>query len=391
MRRIDFGIIVSALLLTAAGLLVVYSAGGSHYLIRQLAFLPVALAGAVLAFLVPRRFVQGLAEAMYGLSLLVLVLVLFVGTGSGSSRWFMLGPVALQPSEFAKLATVILLAKYLSTRRATEFTLRSLFLPVIICLVPGLLVLIEPDLSTALLLGAVLAAMLYWAGLSALQILLLFTPIISFAAGFSLYVWIPFFVFLAVVTLVRTGLTHAVAALAVSSFFGLLSPLSLHVLKGYQADRIRNFLAPWLDPQGVGWNAIQSRIAIGSGRFLGKGFLQGTQNRLGFLPNRHTDFAFSCVGEEFGFIGSIVLLGPFLLLIRRFLLVARASRDRFGSFLCVGCAAILGYQVFVNVGMLLGLLPITGIALPFISYGGSSLVLTYIIVGLALNVSSKPE
>lgn len=391
MKRIDLGVVIPVVLLTACGMLIVYSTGGSHYFVRQLLFLPVALAGLLCAYALPRRFFQGLSEAAYVAILVLLVLVVLLGTGSGSRRWFMLGPVAFQPSEFAKLAAILLLAKHLSARRTVDFNPKSLFLPVAICLAPALLILIEPDLSTALVLGAVLAAMLYWSGLTALQVLLLFTPLIAFAAGFSLYAWIPFFVFLGVVMLLRMSLAHALAALGVSIFFGLLSPLSLHLLKGYQADRIRNFLAPWLDPHGVGWNAIQSRIAIGSGQLLGKGMLRGTQSRLGFLPNRHTDFAFSCVGEEFGFVGSIVLLGLFTLLVRRTLVIGRASRDRFGSLVCVGCAAVLGYQVFVNVGMLLGLLPITGIALPFISYGGSSLLLSYVMVGLVLNVAAKPE
>lgn len=390
-RRIDLGVVLPTLLLAAFGLLLIYSTGGRHYFIRQLLFLPVALIAFLAAYLVPRRVLHGLTEPIYFLCLALLVAVLLFGTGPGSRRWFLIGPVAFQPSEFAKLATVLLLAKHLSLSRTVEFSLKGMFLPVVICLGPALLVLAEPDLSTALILTAVLAAMLYWSGLDALNVLLLFTPLLSFVAGFSLYIWIPFFVMLGTVMFIRTNLARGLAALAVSTFFGLLSPLSLRLLKGYQADRVRNFLAPWLDPHGVGWNAIQSRIAIGSGRLLGKGYLRGTQNRLGFLPNRHTDFAFSCVGEEFGFIGSIALLSIFTLLIRRFLVIGNAARDRFDSLLCVGCAAILGYQVFVNVGMLLGLLPITGIALPFISYSGSSLVLNFMMAGLVANVASRPE
>jgi len=250
---------------------------------------------------------------------------------------------------------------------------------------------VEPDLSTGLTFGAALAAMLYWSGLRPLHILLLYTPAMSFAAGFSLYTWIPFFVLLAAVTMVRSGIRKSLAALAVSAGFGLLSPVVLSLLKEYQRDRIRAFVAPWFDPHGVGWNAIQSQIAIGSGRLLGRGFLHGTQKRLGFLPNRHTDFAFSSVAEEFGFVGCLVLLGLLALLLYRFMRTARYSRDSFGAALCVGFAAFVGYQVFVNVGMLLGLLPVTGIPLPFISYGGSSLLLNAVMVGLVLNVSSRQE
>jgi len=390
MRRIDSGLLASALLLTLSGLFVVYSTGGSTHLIRQLLFLVPAGIGFAVALLLPRRILLGTALPLYGLTLVLLILVFLIGTGPGSRRWFELGPVMFQPSELAKLATVVMLARYLSERRELTFSFRDLALPVLLVLGPALAILAEPDLSTALVLAAVLAAMLYWSGLAPLELLLLFTPLISFAAGFSLWLWLPFFVLLGAVMLVRTTILRTIAALATSTFFGLLSPLSLRLLKGYQADRIRNFLAPWFDPHGVGWNAIQSRIAIGSGRLLGKGFLHGTQNRLGFLPNRHTDFVFSCIGEEFGFLGSMTLLGLFALLVYRFFAIGRASRDRFASLICVGSGAIIAYQVFVNVGMLLGLLPITGITLPFISYGGSSLVLTWTLVGLAMN-AARPE
>jgi rod shape determining protein RodA len=317
--------------------------------------------------------------------------VLIAGTGPGSKRWFPIGPFYIQPSEIAKLATVIILAKYLSLNRVIALSFRDLVIPVLLTLVPALLVVVEPDLSTGLTFGAALAAMLYWGGLRPLHLLLLFMPVISFAAGFSLYTWIPFFVLLAVITLVRSGLKQSLAALAVSAGFGLLSPVVLSMLKEYQRDRIRAFVAPWFDPHGVGWNAIQSQIAIGSGRLLGKGLLHGTQQRLGFLPNRHTDFAFSSLAEEFGFLGCLVLLGLFAVLLYRFLRTARYTRDSFGAQLCVGFAAFIGYQVFINIGMLLGLLPVTGIPLPFISYGGSSLVLSAIMVGLVLNVSARPE
>lgn len=390
-RRPDLVIVLVVLLLTAFGLTVIYSTGGPHFFFRQLLFLPAAFAGFLIAYFTPRRVLQSLAEPAYLVSLLLLVLVLFFGTGPGSRRWFLLGPLAFQPSEFAKLATVLLLAKSLSGSRTMELNLKSVAPPLLICLLPAVLVLAEPDLSTALVLAAVLAVVLYWNGLSALNLLLLCTPFLSFIAGFSLYIWIPFFLVLAVIVFTKDTLGRGLLTLGTSILFGLLSPLSLRLLKRYQADRIKNFLAPWLDPHGVGWNAIQSRIAIGSGRLFGKGYLRGTQNRLGFLPNRHTDFVFSCVGEEFGFIGSVLLLAGFALLIHRFLLVGHRARDRFDSLLCAGCAAILLYQVFVNVGMLLGLLPITGVVLPFISYSGSSLLVNYMMAGLVANVATRPE
>ncbi|HTW91222.1 MAG TPA: FtsW/RodA/SpoVE family cell cycle protein [bacterium] len=391
MRQLDLQLIAANMLLAVFGLLAIYSSGGSYYFLRQLIFVPIAIAAAAGAFFIPRRILYGLAEAFYGLALLMLIAVRIAGTGPGSHRWFVLGPAYIQPSEFAKLATVLLLAKHLSVKRTIQFSFRDLGAPLATALVPSLLVLVEPDLSTALIFAALLAAMLYWQGMRPLHILLLFTPALSFAAGFSLYTWIPFFLVLAVILLVRSGVKNALIGLAVSAGFGLLSPVVLSSLKGYQRDRIMSFLAPWLDPHGISWNAIQSQIAIGSGRLMGKGFLHGSQKRLGFLPNRHTDFVFSSLGEEFGLVGCLVLLGLFFWLLRRMLLAARQSHDSTGSLLCVGFAATIGYQMFVNIGMLLGILPITGITLPFISYGGSSLLLNFLMVGLVLNVVSRPE
>jgi rod shape determining protein RodA len=391
MKRFDPGLIAATLLLASFGLLTIYSSGGSYYFFRQFIFLLVAIGAATAAIFIPRRILYGLAEPIYGAAVLMLVAVLVAGTGPGSHRWFVLGPVYVQPSEFAKLATVLLLAKHLSYKRTIGLNLRDLALPAAIAAVPSLLVMVEPDLSTSLIFAALLSAMLYWQGMRPLHILLLFSPALSFAAGFSLYTWIPFFVVLAIILLVRAGVRNALIGLAVCAGFGLLSPVVLASLKSYQRARIMSFFAPWFDPHGISWNAIQSQIAIGSGRLIGKGFLQGSQKRLGFLPNRHTDFVFSSLGEELGLLGCLVLLGLFLWLLRRMLLAARHSGDSTGSLLCVGFAAIIGYQMFVNIGMLLGILPITGITLPFISYGGSSLLLNFLMVGLVLNVVSRPE
>jgi rod shape determining protein RodA len=391
MKRFDPGLIAATLLLASFGLLTIYSAGGTYFFLRQLLFVPVAMGAAAAALFIPRRILYGLAEPIYGLAVLMLMAVLVAGTGPGSHRWFVVGPLYIQPSEFAKLATVLLLAKHLSIKRSIGLNFRDLTTPMAVALVPALLVMIEPDLSTSLIFAALLSAMLYWQGMRPLHILLLFSPALSFAAGFSLYTWIPFFVVLAIVLLVRSGLRNALIGLAVSAGFGLLSPVVLSSLKGYQRARIMSFFAPWFDPHGISWNAIQSQIAIGSGRLIGKGFLQGSQKRLGFLPNRHTDFVFSSLGEEFGLLGCLVLLGLFFWLLRRVLLAARQSKDSSGSLLCVGFAAIIGYQMFVNIGMLLGILPITGITLPFMSYGGSSLLLNFLMIGLVLNVVSRPE
>lgn len=390
-RRFDLPLFALTLLLIVIGLLAIYSAGGSRYFLRQAIFVPIGLSGLILLYFIPRRIIYGLAELLYALTLLLLLGVLFFGTGPGARRWFQIGSFSLQPSEFAKVTVTLMLAKYLSYKRELKLNFRELVGPALITLLPILLIIVEPDLSTALCLIPPFAVMLYWQGVRPLQILLLFMPFFSFIAGFSLYLWVPFFIFLTFIVFFRMRLFRAIAALATSAVFGLLSPVVLSLLKDYQRTRLISFLAPWLDPHGMGWNAIQSQIAIGSGRIFGKGFLHGTQKRLGFLPNRHTDFIFSAIAEETGLIGSLLLLIVIGFLIRRLLLISYHSRDQNAALISISFAAILGYQSFVNIGMLLGLLPITGITLPFISYGGSSLLTCCFMVGITLNIAARPE
>lgn len=391
MKRLDITLLATTFILTTVGLLAIYSAAGSAYFIRQLIFLPIGLGGFLIVLFLPRRFIYGIIEPLYAISLIMLILVLIIGTGPGAHRWFVIGPLAFQPSEFAKLTTTVMLAKYLSYRRKMEFNIKTLAGPILIVLPVVLLILAEPDLSTALTFLPMFAAMLYWQGLRPLHILLLFMPLLSFVAGFSLYFWIPFFIALSVIAFIRMRFFPALIAIGAGSLFGLLSPVVLSMLKEYQKARIMSFFTPWLDPQGMGWNIIQSQIAIGSGGILGKGYLNGTQKRLGFLPNRHTDFIFSSIAEEFGFMGGIVLLSLFGLLIYRMLSIAYKTRDQNGALICIGFAAILSYQAFVNIGMLLGLMPVTGITLPFISYGGSSLFVSMLMIGLTLNVALRPQ
>ena len=233
MRRPDWLLLLTTGVLTGIGLLVIHSTGGSHYLLRQLLFLPVAAGALAACYLLPRRVIVGLAWPLYLFSLLLLVAVLLFGRGAGASRWLVVGPFMLQPSELAKLSTVILLARWLSERREPAARPGVLTMPVLICLVPAALIVAEPDLSTAVLLAVLLAASLYTAGLKPLSLLLLFVPPLSFAAGFSLYTWVPLFIVLAVIFLRRASLGRALAVLGLSTSFGLLSPLVLSMLRDY--------------------------------------------------------------------------------------------------------------------------------------------------------------
>jgi rod shape determining protein RodA len=366
----------------------IYSAAGKIYFIRQIIWFFIALAGLIVIYQMPRRIWENFALYFWLFILILLVAVLFLGSGAGTNRWFSIGSINLQPSEFAKLAIILVLAQYWANRKIT-FSFRDLLFPISTVVIYTGLVFLEPDLGTSLVFLSVLAVMVYWKGLSLFHTFLLFSPILSFIFGFSIYAWIPFFIILVIITYKKSTIVGWLTTLVINILAGLSSPIIWANIKDYQKARIIGFLSPWLDPKGMNWNLIQSRIAVGSGQIFGKGFLSGSQKKLAFLPNRQTDFIFSTIAEEFGFIGSIIVLVLFFYLIYQFLTTARKTNNEFASLVAIGLTTVLAYQIFVNIGMVLGLLPITGITLPFLSYGGSSLLFYFIAVGMILNIRNK--
>ncbi len=287
---------------------------------------------------------------IYIISITLLILVLFYGKYvAGSRRWLVLGPVTVQPSELVKISVIIIMAKYYSKRASiTGFTLPELITPMIMVLIPFLLIVRQPDLGTAML-------------------------VVLIAASMTVYVKIE-----------RTSMMWLIGSSAV-----LVLMAWFFFLKGYQKQRILTFLNPDLDPLGAGYHIIQSKIAIGSGMIVGKGFLKGTQNALSFLPEQHTDFILSVLAEEWGFAGAGFMLVIYLLLLIWGLNIAHSCRDPFGTILSVGVIAMIFWQVFINVGMVMGLMPVVGVPLPLISYGGSSVVTSLIGIGILMNVSMR--
>ena len=383
-------ILVISIVLLIIGLITIYSAAGKTYFIRQIIWAVIAIISCVTAYQIPKRIWENFAIYLWLFILLLLLVVLVVGTGIGSRRWFSFGFINFQPSEFAKLTMIFLLASYWANKKI-RFNFHDLFLPIITTLIYTGLVFLEPDLGTALVFIPILAVMLFWKDIPVFNIFLLFSPLLSFVFGFSIYFWIPFFLILIIITYKRTTIIGWITVIVVNIIAGLSSPIIWAHLKDYQKARITGFLTPWIDPKGMNWNLIQSRIAIGSGRLFGKGFLSGTQKKLAFLPNRHNDFIFSTLAEEFGFIGSVIVLILYFYLIYQFIKIAQKARDDFSSLTAIGLATVLSYQILVNIGMVLGLLPITGIALPFLSYGGTSLLFTFITVGIILHIRNKTE
>lgn len=384
-KKTNFGIIVAVTVLSLIGLLMVFSTADLYTLIKQTVWLVIAMITAIVLSRIPPRFWSNIAPVLY-IGAIILLLILLLTQISYPKRWFKIGTVAIQPSEFTKFATVVFLASYLAARKKMK-RFSDLLVPLVIIAMPAILIFLEPDLGSAQIFFPILLLMLYWAGMPATKIFIFFSPLVSAAASFIIYVWVAYFIGLTVFLYFHKQLNDFIYGTVSNFLAGLVMPLVWNLLKPYQQERIITFFSPWVDPRGMAWQTIQSKIAIGSGGIIGKGFLSGTQKKLEFLPLRHTDFVFSCLGEEFGLIGIISTTLVFAYLFYELLLLTRTTKNRFSSIIVAGVLAWLGYQTFVNMGMTLGLLPVTGVPLPFISYGGSSLLACYMAIGVCLAVS----
>lgn len=316
---------------------------------RQATVGTVGLLGLLVAVFFDYRKLERYAFVLYALGLCLLIAVpLFGSMGGGSRRWLAFGPVTIQPSETMKLALIVLLARLFHHRsHPGGLRLRDLAIPTAVTMAPVLLILSQPDLGTA---------------------------------GVFLFVFSSM--------LLLAGPTPGTLGLLVLAAIGAV-PVLMSQLKPYQLKRITTFLNPELDPLGAGYHVIQSKIAIGSGGMAGRGYLHGTQNQLNFLPEQHTDFIFSVFSEEWGFFGAIGLIGLYVLLLVRGLVVVNRAKERFGALLAFGVLANIFWQAAINLGMTTGLLPVVGITLPFFSYGGSSLVTLMVSIGLVINVNMR--
>jgi rod shape determining protein RodA len=291
-----------------------------------------------------QKFID-LSYFLYAANVALLALVLMLGHARlGAQRWFTIGSFAFQPSEFMKISFMLALAGYVGARKGAMSDIRSLAVPCVLLGIPFVLVLLQPDLGTALLMLPVFFAILLAGGARVRHV-----------------AWM-------------LGLGLACA------------PVFWHFLRDYQRQRLLVFINPNVDPLGAGYTIIQSKIAIGSGGLFGKGWLAGTQNRLNFLPERHTDFIFSVVGEEWGFLGAAALVLLFYLVVQKAFTIANLTSDRYGKLVATGIGTLLGMQVVINISMTMGMMPVVGIPLPLVSYGGSSLLATLVAIGLLLNV-----
>jgi rod shape determining protein RodA len=339
------------------------------------------------------RLLEWAAPWVYGFAVVLLMVTLVIGTGAGtaasSKSWLAIGGHQIgQPAEIAKLAVVLMMARYLSSRREAPASLRELIVPCLIAGVPSLLVLKQPDLGSALVFIGILFAMLFWAGVKPSMLLLLASPVISLLAAFSILSWTCWMVLLTVLLVIwRPFVFEAVAVWLVNAAMGFIAMPLWNRLEPYQQNRLLTFLNPEIDPKAAGYHAIQSKVAIGSGGLLGNGWLEGPQKRLAFLPAQHTDFVFSVVGEEMGFLGVSFVLILFMIFFVAMVRIARRASDPFSSLLVFGVVGLLFTHVWENVGMTVNIMPITGIPLPFFSYGGSFLLACSLALGMVLRVA----
>ncbi|WP_367361019.1 rod shape-determining protein RodA [Syntrophus sp. (in: bacteria)] len=352
----DWTLLILVLILCTIGVLNIFSASYSFagakanpFYIRQLQWVLIGIFCMSIAFCIDYRYICQYAYVLHGIAIFCLVIVFFYGFAThGSQRWISLGSFSLQPSELVKLTLILALAKYFDEHKLEQgYYLRELWIPFLLLLVPFLMILEQPDLGTGLILLFVSASMFLFVGIRLKSLL---------------YV-----------------LTLAVFMMPVGWFF----------MKEYQRERVLTFLNPERDPLGSGYHIIQSMIAIGSGGILGKGFLKGTQTQLQFLPEQQTDFVFSVFAEEWGFLGGGILILLFTSLVLWSLKIALHSRDFLGTLIAFGLASLLFWEVFINTGMVLGMMPVVGIPLPFLSYGGSAVVSLLTCIGLLLNVSMR--
>ena len=356
LKNIEYPVLIAIVLLTILSVVIISSA--THATSPEGSFRTARmqvmwfLAGLVAMFFVISIDYHSFAHwsnVIYVINILVLLLVLFSGEeGGGAQRWIGIGSFRLQPSEFAKLALVITLSRHLEKKKSLN-TLQDLLTVFLHMAVPMMLIARQPDLGTALVLVAMTFGMMFIAGISYKML---------------------------------AGIISA----------GILSlPLFWQILKPYQRDRILVFFNPYLDPLGKGYHVIQSKIAIGSGKLFGKGLYQGTQSQLDFLPVKHTDFIFAVLGEELGFVGGVILISLYFMLLYYSIRAAFKARDLLGTYMVVGVISMWAFQILVNIGMNVGIMPVTGIPLPFMSYGGSSFIMNMMAAGLVLNVGMRRQ
>jgi rod shape determining protein RodA len=396
--------VLAILVLSVFGIAMIYSAGVVHVpnpvtelaWVRQSVWFVIALVAFTVLAQVPLRWIEWAALPAYVFAIVLLGATLVVGSGAGTAAgvksFIDLGFVRFQPAEIAKIATVLVMARFLSQRRDGLASLRDLMAPSALVGLPLTLVMLQPDLGTAMAFVGILFAMLYWAGTPVALLALVASPGLGLILSFDTSIWSGY-ILLVIGFLYfyryRLFLFESVMVVVANFAAGTISRPLWNSLAQYQQNRILVYLDPEVDPRGAGYQIIQSKVAIGNGGLLGKGFTLGSQKRFDFLPEQHTDFIFSVVGEELGFVGTAFAILAFGYVLSRLIGMAQASADPFAGLVLFGIFGAWLVHIFVNIGMTVGLVPITGIPLPFVSYGGTFLLMSWVAVAITVRVAHE--
>jgi rod shape determining protein RodA len=392
--KFDLGLVIPAFILFCIGLAAIYSstlhnphATGNFN--KQLFFGAVSIILFFVIYSLPTSIFKTLAVPTYLFSLLMLLVVLVIGRRvSGAKSWLGLAGLGFQPSELAKLGVVLILAAFLSRKNSAIDSFKDILIAVSLGFVPIILILAEPDLGSSFVFMGLIIVMLFWKGISLFGMFVVLSPaILAVSSLFGVYYFISGLVLVILsLFMFRKDIFFSASIFTINLAVGFFTSYMLKALKQHQQTRIRSFINPSADPLGAGYNAIQAKVAIGSGGLWGKGFLAGSQTQLQFIPEQWTDFIYCVIGEEFGLIGTLITLGLFLYLFIRVLKLASTAKDEFISLVLIGILSIYFIHFIVNVGMVVGIMPVIGIPLPFVSYGGSSLLASMIMLGIAANV-----
>ena len=393
----DYGFILVVLILVLIGLIAIYSASYQvespvlkANFTRQVLWFLVGLIFMVTAIIIPTRAYWASAYWLYFITIILLLFILMLNRGSAVARWIDIGPLRFQPAEFAKISVLIVLARYLSHEKRNLNNFKDIAISFGIIFLPFLLIAKQPDLGTALVFLAIILPVLFWAGLPSFFLFAITTPFIVMLSSFNYYMYFLAMILIALTLLFfKRGLFLSLLVMGLNIVVGIVTPLLWNHLHEYQQHRVLTFLGLEMDPQGLSYQVIQSKVAIGSGGFWGKGLLHGTQTQLRFLPEQHTDFVFSVIGEELGFIGSFIVIILFLILLLRAIYIASKVRNKFSGLMVIGATTILGFHIIINIGMTVGMMPVTGLPLPFLSYGGSFLIVSMILIGIIINASVR--
>ncbi|MDR3001620.1 MAG: rod shape-determining protein RodA [Fibromonadaceae bacterium] len=399
MKRLDWLFMSSLLALIGIGITLVYSATSNTDLIwyktewfKQIMHFAAGSLIAVVIVLLPSKFWKNIAWVSYIVAIVVLFVVINSGhVSKGAGRWLDIAGFRFQPSEFAKIAYLLVSSLWLSKHRVSIVQPKTLIVPFLLFIVPFLLVLKQPNLSTALVFTAMTLVHFYWAGFRLVDLFLLISPVMSIIlSSVSTLYWNLLIIsvfFISIKFKYPLWLIVLIMTLVIGS--GYISQIAWNSMEDHQRSRILTFVDPTRDPKGEGYQVIQSQVAIGSGGMFGKGFGEGSQTNLAFLPEEHTDFIFSVLGEQFGFVGTLVVLILFFILLWRSIMICRLHTDSFVNLVVAGACAILFFHTSVNVAMTIGFMPVTGLPLPFLSYGGSFVLTCMILIGLLLNMRLK--